>query len=409
MKKLLGILVLGLLFFSNANAMPKWIGKAIKVCRANQDIDLSMVWFYDNGSVEEKIDFSLKKGDYVTLNRRTNKDQKWYVASNNYFPAKNSSWAKLEVRGRYEKVRIKDFLIDCKKIKYLKVKYKSYTANSFNEIFNNKYSSKPVKLSGQLYLPKKKGKFPVVYLQHGTANPKSLINFFQKVIDEMHKENIAVFVGDSYTNREKKLQGWRLGLASRTLDGLNVLNALSKHKNIDPNKIGITGYSYGGMVAFFTAYEGLINKVGIQYAAHMPVYPGCDVVIKDMVTTSAPILMIIAENDDYAPAADCIDYGPNIGKIKIYKDAYHGFISTKKKKEFLKNTGHFNDCERGYIQDDGKWFYNGKTRNGTESEIFSEIWKECGNQGVHIGGTSKIRELLIEDTIEFFSKHLLEN
>ena len=38
----------------------------------------------------------------------------------------------------------------------------------------------------------------------------------------------------------------------------------------------------------------------------MPVYPGCDVVIKDMVTTSAPILMIIA-NDDYAPAADCID------------------------------------------------------------------------------------------------------
>jgi len=34
MKKLLGIVVLGLLFFSNANAIPKWIGKAIKVCRA---------------------------------------------------------------------------------------------------------------------------------------------------------------------------------------------------------------------------------------------------------------------------------------------------------------------------------------------------------------------------------------
>ena len=65
MKKLLGIVVLGLLFFSNANAMPKWIGKAIKACRANQDIDLSMVWFYDNGSVEEKIDFSLKKGDKI--------------------------------------------------------------------------------------------------------------------------------------------------------------------------------------------------------------------------------------------------------------------------------------------------------------------------------------------------------
>jgi hypothetical protein len=79
-------------------------------------------------------------------------------------------------------------------------------------------------------LPKKKGKFSVVYLQHGTANPKSLINFFQKIIDEMHKENIAVFVGDSYTNRKKKLQGWRLGLASRTLDGLNVLNVYQNIK-----------------------------------------------------------------------------------------------------------------------------------------------------------------------------------
>ena len=60
MKKLLGILVLGLLFFGNANAIPKWIGKVIKVCRANQDIDLSMVWFEDDGSVEEKIDFIIE-------------------------------------------------------------------------------------------------------------------------------------------------------------------------------------------------------------------------------------------------------------------------------------------------------------------------------------------------------------
>ena len=45
MKKLLGILVLGLLFIGNANAMPKWIGKAIKVCRANQDIEDTVNFF----------------------------------------------------------------------------------------------------------------------------------------------------------------------------------------------------------------------------------------------------------------------------------------------------------------------------------------------------------------------------
>ena len=73
------------------------------------------------------------------------------------------------------------------------------------------------------------------------------------------KKILLYFVGDSYTNREKKLQGWRLGLASRTLDGLNVLNALSKPKNIDPNKIGITGYSYGRYGSFFYSIPKIIR------------------------------------------------------------------------------------------------------------------------------------------------------
>ena len=180
MKKLLGIVVLVLLWFSTAHAIPKWIGNPVKVCKINQDIDLSLVWL-EEGKVEEKEDFSLKKGDYITLNERTNKDQKWYVTPNNVFPSKDKpKWHKLEVRGRSEKVKKKDFIVDCKKIDYKKIDYKSYTAASFNEIFNNKYKyygSKPVALSGELYLPKKEGKFPVVYIQHGTGHPKGHINF----------------------------------------------------------------------------------------------------------------------------------------------------------------------------------------------------------------------------------------
>ena len=45
MKMFLGIVVQGQLIFSNDNERPKWKGKAIKVCRGNQDIDLSIVWF----------------------------------------------------------------------------------------------------------------------------------------------------------------------------------------------------------------------------------------------------------------------------------------------------------------------------------------------------------------------------
>ena len=45
MKKLLGIVVLGFLFISNAKAVPKWLdSKILEVCKAKQDITLNMNW-----------------------------------------------------------------------------------------------------------------------------------------------------------------------------------------------------------------------------------------------------------------------------------------------------------------------------------------------------------------------------
>ena len=285
------------------------------------------------------------------------------------------------------------------------IKYKSFNPSNFEEIFQDKFKNSQVQLSGELILPNGQGKFPVVVLQHGTGDNKK--KWYKDLANELKKNNIGTFINDSYSNRKKS--GPDLTLAPRVIDGLFLLKELANHPKVDKDRIGIQGYSYGGMVAFFTAYQDLVDKIGLKYAAHMPVYPGCDVIIKHMSTTEAPILMIIAENDDYAPAGDCIKYGPTIGEIKIYKNAYHGFISSNKNKEFLKNIGHFNKCERGYIKTDGKWFYNGKTRNGSESEILSQIWKECGDKGVHIGGNDEFRKLLINDTIKFFSEHLLEN
>jgi dienelactone hydrolase len=296
-----------------------------------------------------------------------------------------------------------------------KIVYESYSAVSFNEIFNNKYSSKPVKLSGELYLPNKKGEFPVVYLQHGTAHPKRHKNFFQKVIVEMHKENIAVFIGDSYTKRKiQQKDGWKLGLAARVLDGLNVLNALSKHKNINSNKIGITGYSYGGMVAFFTAYPKLLDLVtkGKQFAAYMPVYPGCDVIFKDMKLVNKPMLMLHAEFDDYAPTIDCINYvkklkeNGNSVELKIYKGAYHGFIRVREK-EFIKSIGNFRNCKPGYVDDEGYWVYNGKQWKMSYLKAMSAIYKECGGEGVTIGGTKEEQKRAVEDTVTFFKTHLI--
>ena len=420
MKKLLGIVVLALFWCSSANSIPSWIGKnPIKICKASQDIELTMNWYNDDGSLEEKpTPISIQKDEYVGYYPRVkgkakHKKQRWWMTkSGEAFTAKNESWMKSIVDKKYKGVKINKVLKKCKNVSYLK--YETNTPESFNEIFNKKYKTKSVKLEGQLYLPKKKGKFPVLYIQHGTGHQKNYVNAFHKLIDEMHKENIAVFIGDSYTGRGINKSFWKLGLSARVLDGLSVLNVLSEHKNIDKDKIGITGYSYGGMVAFFTAYPKLLDLVskGNHFAAYMPVYPGCDVVFKEARIVNKPMLILHGEFDDYAPTIDCINYvkqlkeNGNSVELKIYKGAHHGFIKVQERK-FYEFVGNMKNCKPGYIDEDGYWFYNNKSwKNMTELETVNAAFKECGGEGVTVWGTKEQQKQAILDTVNFFKTHL---
>ena len=419
MKKLLVIVVQCLLWCGNVNALPSWIGdKPIKICKASQDVKVSMNWYKDNGKLDgDPVYTSIKKGDYLGYFKRVkgsdkNKKERYWVKSNGFFISKNSKWKKTLVDEKYKGVKINKVLTDCKKIKYLN--YNSKTPRSFNEIFENNYKSKKVKLTGQLYLPKEKGVYPVLYIQHGTGHPNGYIDAYHKIIEEMHKENIAVFIGDSYSGRKMKKSFWKLGLSARVYDGLSVLNTLSGHKSIDKNKIGITGYSYGGMVAFFTAYPKLLDLVtdGKQFAAYMPVYPGCDVVFKDPKIVNKPMLMLHAEFDDYAPTIDCINYvkklkdNGNEVDLKIYKGAHHGFIKVQER-QYFEFTGNMKNCKPGYVDEDGYWFYNNKAwKNMTELETVNAIFKECGGQGVTVWGTQDQQKRAIEDTVNFFKTHL---
>ena len=420
MKKLLAILVLALFWCSSANSIPSWIGKnPIKICKASQDIELTMNWYNDDGSLEEKpTPISIQKDEYVGYYPRVkgkakHKKQRWWMTkSGEAFTAKNESWMKSIVDKKYKGVKINKVLKKCKNVSYLK--YETNTPESFNEVFNKKYKTKSVKLEGQLYLPKKKGKFPVLYIQHGTGHQKNYVNAFHKLIDEMHKENIAVFIGDSYTGRGINKSFWKLGLSARVLDGLSVLNVLSEHKNIDKDKIGITGYSYGGMVAFFTAYPKLLDLVskGNHFAAYMPVYPGCDVVFKEARIVNKPMLILHGEFDDYAPTIDCINYvkqlkeNGNSVELKIYKGAHHGFIKVQERK-FYEFVGNMKNCKPGYIDEDGYWFYNNKSwKNMTELETVNAAFKECGGEGVTVWGTKEQQKQAILDTVNFFKAHL---
>ena len=89
MKKILGIVALGLLWCSNVNALPSWIGdKPIKICKASQDVKVSMNWYKDNGKLDgDPVYTSIKKGDYLGYLKRVkgsdkNKKERYWVKSN---------------------------------------------------------------------------------------------------------------------------------------------------------------------------------------------------------------------------------------------------------------------------------------------------------------------------------------
>mgnify|MGYP001292822648 CR=1 FL=1 len=84
--------ILFLFWQTNANALPSWMGdKPIKICKANQDVKVSMNWYKDNGSLDgEPVYTSINKGDYLGYFKRVkgsdkNKKERYWVKSNSFF------------------------------------------------------------------------------------------------------------------------------------------------------------------------------------------------------------------------------------------------------------------------------------------------------------------------------------
>jgi dienelactone hydrolase len=56
----------------------------------------------------------------------------------------------------------------------------------------------------------------------------------------------------------------------------NALKYLSQREEVDGNKVGIAGYSYGAFASLFTATQWVTQTYGsgLKFAAHAPIYPG---------------------------------------------------------------------------------------------------------------------------------------
>jgi dienelactone hydrolase len=208
------------------------------------------------------------------------------------------------------------------------------------EFLNGKPDGRPVTLAGLLRLPKVgPEKLPAVVLLHGAGGMGGSGSMIDEWSLELNQIGIATFAVDSWSGRgilETVTDQTRVGRLNRILDAYGALELLAQHRQIDPARIAVMGFSHGGQSALYSAVTRFRKANGpreeIEFAAHVAFYPACMTTYRnDDQVTAKPIRILHGTADNYNPIAPCRTFVERVAKLGRdislveYPDAHHVF------------------------------------------------------------------------------------
>lgn len=156
-------------------------------------------------------------------------------------------------------------------------------------------------LHGTLYLPDDgAARHPVLVVIHGTMGIDSRNDFYR---DAILREGVGTFEVDFKTgiyssplNRPRPAAFVPMVFAA--------LQELRRQPSVDPERVGVMGYSLGGHMAVDAAFESnrkawLGGEKG--FAAHVAFYPVCKPYLQqdDLRVTGAPMIILYGTDDSY--------------------------------------------------------------------------------------------------------------
>lgn len=299
-----------------------------------------------------------------------------------------------------------------------KVLISSHTPQDYSEILSGKHRQSTAQIHGYLSLPRGNDKYPAVIIIPGSGGYQQWMqDTFAKRLNEV---GIATLIVDSFTGRgiaETATNQAAVPMAASVVDGFAALQTLAQRGDIDADRVGVTGFSRGGVVSMFSQDRRLVEAVmgnKLQFAAHLPIYPGCSTTFEKPEPTSARSLFMLGEKDDYTPAAQCLAYidrlkaaGAKVSS-KIYPGAYHGWISNTNGVVYLPRVQVYSKCDAridntGIIREIG----SGATSADGWSAFVARMWRHCGKSGANYGANEKARTESLSDMVDFFKETLL--
>jgi len=218
--------------------------------------------------------------------------------------------------------------------------FQSSTYNDMRQLLAREATTGAVTVKACLGFPEQvRDRYPAVVVVHTIAGYRHANEGYAAA--ELRRAGFATLTYDSFAARGTTgavLQGSPGYLAIGVADAYAALRFLSGEPRIDPDRVAIIGFSYGGEVAHLAAFGTLraaLNPGLGRFAAHVAFYPGGDfgAIAEPGAYTGSPVLMLLGGKDDNLPVTkieNYLAYARTAGvpapiETVVYPGAYHAW------------------------------------------------------------------------------------
>jgi dienelactone hydrolase len=184
-------------------------------------------------------------------------------------------------------------------------------------------------IPGTVARPKGDEPFPAVVLLHGCGGIQA--NHTEWAAG-LGAEGYVTLVVDSHSPR--RIAHSCVGAnasGDRVWDALGALRYLRSLPYVAGDRVGVMGWSEGGIVALRTSSDGLARYAikGPGFRAAVAFYPGCNGNLSS--DTTAAVLLLLGEKDDWTSPIPCVQIAKELQQearpieYVVYKGATHAF------------------------------------------------------------------------------------
>jgi dienelactone hydrolase len=201
-----------------------------------------------------------------------------------------------------------------------------------------------LQLAATLYRPQQPSRHPAVALFHGCGGVGQNILRMAQILSGKGYVTLTVDSFGARTIRDACTSRWPTveQAVERVADIRASVRWLAARADVDPRRIAVMGYSYGGGVALLHALDGEPSA-----RATIAVYPDC--ALQDRLgaalTNRKPLLLTMAELDDWTPVRQCeallsrVKTGRDLIESRVYPGAHHSFDAVGLSVRYLASAG----------------------------------------------------------------------